>query len=77
MGEEFPCYSKLNCNEISPHGSPWDSLPPNQPLVNIHPPDEWIINPSLDSVQGMQCFSTKFLLMKVCDAPESKRITAG
>jgi hypothetical protein len=25
-------------------------------LVNIRPPGEWIINPSLDSVQGMQCF---------------------
>jgi hypothetical protein len=35
-------------------------------LVNICPPREWIINPSLDSVQGMQYFSTKFLLMKVC-----------
>jgi hypothetical protein len=34
-------------------------------LVNIRPLGEWIINPSLDSVQGMQCFSTKFLLMKV------------
>jgi hypothetical protein len=46
-------------------------------LVNIRPPGEWIINLSLDSVQCMQCFSTKFLLMKVCDAPRSKRITAG
>jgi hypothetical protein len=46
-------------------------------LVNIQPPGEWIINPSLDSVQCMQCFSTKVLLMKVCDAPESKRITDG
>jgi hypothetical protein len=46
-------------------------------LVNIRPLGEWIINHSFDSVQGMQCFSTKFLLMKVCDAPESKRIIAG
>jgi hypothetical protein len=46
-------------------------------LVNIRPVGEWIINPSLDLVQEMQFFSTKFLLMKVCDAPESKRITAG
>jgi hypothetical protein len=45
-------------------------------LVNIRPPGEWITNPSLDSVQRMQCFSTKVLLMKVCDALESKRITA-
>jgi hypothetical protein len=41
-------------------------------LVNIRPPGEWIINPSLDSVQGLQCFSTKFLLMKVCDATERR-----
>jgi hypothetical protein len=46
-------------------------------LVNIRPPGEWITNPSLDSVQSMQYFSTKFLLMKVCDAPESKSIIAG
>jgi hypothetical protein len=46
-------------------------------LVNIRPLDEWITNPSLDSVQCMQYFSTKVLLMKVCDAPESKRITVG
>jgi hypothetical protein len=25
-------------------------------LVKIRPPGEWIINPSLDSVHGMQCF---------------------
>jgi hypothetical protein len=46
-------------------------------LVNICHPGEWIINPYLDSVQEMQCFSMKFLLMKVCEAPESKRITTG
>jgi hypothetical protein len=35
MGEESPCYSKLNCKGISPHGSPWDPLPPNQPLDSV------------------------------------------
>jgi hypothetical protein len=39
-------------------------------LVNIRPPGEWTINPSLDLVQCMQYFSTKFLRMKVLDAPE-------
>jgi hypothetical protein len=33
-----------------------------------------ITTPLLDSSTGMQCFSTKALLMKVCDAPELKRI---
>jgi hypothetical protein len=28
-------------------------------LVNIRPAGEWIINSSLDSVQGMQCFSER------------------
>ena len=46
-------------------------------LVNIRPPGEWVTNPSLDLVQIMQYFSTKFLLVKVCDAQESKRITTG
>jgi hypothetical protein len=46
-------------------------------LVNIRPPGEWITNPSLDSVQCMQYFSTKVFPMKVCDAPELKKIAAG
>ena len=43
--------------------------------VNICPPGEWILNPSLDSWHGMQCCSTNLLLMNVCEAPESKRIS--
>jgi apolipoprotein N-acyltransferase len=46
-------------------------------LVNICPPGELILNPSLDSWYGMQSCSMNFLLMKVYEAPESKRIIAG
>jgi hypothetical protein len=47
-------------------------------LVNIYlSPKRMDNKPSLDSVQRMQCFYTNFLLMNVCEAPESKRITTG